>query len=89
MLKISLSPFLKKYTSGKEEISVDAKNIIGLKKNLEKEYPRLYKTIFNTNGTLNGFVNFYLNGERININQSMSDFPAESHIEIIVSISGG
>ncbi len=81
---------LRKYTEGKDEVSVEASNLRELLQNLEKGYKGIGQRIMDDKGGVRRFVNIYLNDEDIRFKKNL-DTPLKDGdvISIIPAIAGG
>lgn len=81
---------LRKYTQGKDEVSVEGSNLRELLQNLENSYKGIGQRIMDDKGGVRRFVNIYLNDEDIRFKSNL-DTPLKDGdvISIIPAIAGG
>jgi sulfur-carrier protein len=81
---------LRKYTQGKDEVSVEGSNLRELLQNLESNYKGIGQRIMDDKGGVRRFVNIYLNDEDIRFKSNL-DTPLKEGdvISIIPAIAGG
>lgn len=81
---------LRKYTGGKEAVTVDGASIANVIENLEKNHPGLKDRICEADGSVRRFVNLYVNGDDIrfldNLQSKVND---GDEISIVPAIAGG
>ena len=81
---------LRKYTGGKESVSVDGASIAAIIENLEKNHPGLKDRICEADGTVRRFVNLYVNGDDIRFLDNLeSKVKDGDEISIVPAIAGG
>jgi molybdopterin synthase sulfur carrier subunit len=81
---------LRKYTGGKEAVSVDGGSIAGVIENLEKNHPGLKDRICEADGSVRRFVNLYVNGDDIRFLDNLeSKVKDGDEISIVPAIAGG
>ena len=81
---------LRKYTGGKEAVSVDGASIGAVIENLERKHPGLKERICEADGTVRRFVNLYVNGDDIRFLQNLeSKVKDGDEISIVPAIAGG
>jgi molybdopterin converting factor small subunit len=81
---------LRKFTQGKEEVSVAANNVRELITNLEASYPGIRERICDENGAVRRFVNVFVADEDIrfldNLDTAVKD---ADEVSIVPAIAGG
>ncbi len=81
---------LRKFTGGKESVTVDGDSIAAVIENLEKLHPGLKERICEADGTIRRFVNLYVNGDDIrfldNLDSKVND---GDEVSIVPAIAGG
>ena len=81
---------LRRYTGGKEAVSVEGASVSAIIENLEKNHPGLKERICEADGSVRRFVNLYVNGDDIrfldNLNSKVKD---GDEISIVPAIAGG
>jgi molybdopterin synthase sulfur carrier subunit len=81
---------LRKYTGGKEAVSVEGASVSAIIENLDKNHPGLKDRICEADGSVRRFVNLYVNGDDIrfldNLNSKVKD---GDEISIVPAIAGG
>ncbi len=81
---------LRKFTGGKESVTVDGDSIAAVIENLEKLHPGLKERICEEDGTIRRFVNLYVNGDDIrfldNLDSKVND---GDEVSIVPAIAGG
>ena len=81
---------LRKYTGGKEAVSVDGSSIAALIENLEKNHPGLKDRICEADGSVRRFVNLYVNGDDIRfLDNLQSKLKDGDEVSIVPAIAGG
>lgn len=81
---------LRKYTDGKDEVSVEATDLRELLQNLEKNYKGIGQRIMDDKGGVRRFVNIYLNDEDIRFKKNLETPLKDGDvISIIPAIAGG
>jgi molybdopterin synthase sulfur carrier subunit len=81
---------LRKYTGGKEAVSVDGASIVTVIENLEKNHPGLKDRICEADGSVRRFVNLYVNGDDIRfLDNLQSKVKDGDEISIVPAIAGG
>jgi len=81
---------LRKYTGGKEAVSIDGASIAALIENLEKSHPGLKERICEPDGSVRRFVNLYVNGDDIRfLDNLQSKLKDGDEVSIVPAIAGG
>ena len=81
---------LRKYTGGKEAVSIDGSSIAALIENLEKNHPGLKDRICEADGSVRRFVNLYVNGDDIRfLDNLQSKLKDGDEVSIVPAIAGG
>jgi molybdopterin synthase sulfur carrier subunit len=81
---------LRKYTGGKEAVSIDGASIANVIENLEKNHPGLKDRICEADGSVRRFVNLYVNGDDIRfLDNLQSKVKDGDEISIVPAIAGG
>jgi molybdopterin synthase sulfur carrier subunit len=81
---------LRKYTGGKEAVSVDGSSIAALIDNLEQNHPGLKDRICEADGSVRRFVNLYVNGDDIRfLDNLQSKLKDGDEVSIVPAIAGG
>jgi molybdopterin synthase sulfur carrier subunit len=81
---------LRKYTGGKEAVSVDGGSVSAVIENLEKNHPGLKERICEADGSVRRFVNLYVNGDDIRFLENLdSKVKDGDEISIVPAIAGG
>jgi molybdopterin synthase sulfur carrier subunit len=81
---------LRKYTGGKEAVSVDGASVSAVIENLEKNHPGLKERICEADGSIRRFVNLYVNGDDIRFLENLdSKVKDGDEISIVPAIAGG
>jgi molybdopterin synthase sulfur carrier subunit len=81
---------LRKYTGGKEAVSVDGSSIAALIENLDKNHPGLKDRICEADGSVRRFVNLYVNGDDIRfLDNLQSKLKDGDEVSIVPAIAGG
>lgn len=81
---------LRKFTQGKEELTLEANTVRELMDGLEKSHPGVRENLCDEEGRFRRFVNVYLNGEDLRYLQQ-EDTPLKDgdELSIIPAIAGG
>ncbi len=81
---------LRKYTSGKDEVSAEGKTLKELLQDLEKNYSGIGARIMDEKGAIRRFVNIYLNDEDVRFKSNLeTPLKDGDTISIIPAIAGG
>lgn len=81
---------LRKYTQGKDEVSVEGADLRELLQNLENNYKGIGQRIMDDKGGVRRFVNIYLNDEDIRFKKNLETALKDGDvISIIPAIAGG
>jgi len=81
---------LRKFTDGKDAVSVAGASIAAVIDNLESQHPGLKDRICEADGTVRRFVNLYINGEDIRFLDNLTSPVKEGdEISIVPAIAGG
>lgn len=90
MATVRIPTPLRKFTQGKEEVSVAANNVRELITNLEASYPGIRERICDENGAVRRFVNVFVADEDIrfldNLDTAVKD---ADEVSIVPAIAGG
>ena len=62
-IKIQLHPYLRKFTNGREEVTVTGKTVGECIDDLERQYPDVRKALRNEKGDLHDFWDIFVNSE--------------------------
>ena len=90
MATVRIPTPLRKYTQGKEEVSVAAANVRELIANLETNFPGIKERICDEQGAVRRFVNVFVADEDIRFLDNL-DTPVKDgdEISIVPAIAGG
>jgi molybdopterin synthase sulfur carrier subunit len=81
---------LRKYTGGKESVSVEGGSIAAVLENLDRNHPGLKERICEADGTVRRFVNLYVNGDDIRfLDHLASKVKDGDEVSIVPAIAGG
>ncbi len=81
---------LRKYTGGKDEVSVEGNTLRELLQNLEKQYNGIGARIMDEKGAIRRFVNIYLNDEDVRFKDNLDTKLKDGDVvSIIPAIAGG
>lgn len=81
---------LRKYTAGKDEVSVEGNTLRELLQNLEKDYKGIGARIMDEKGSIRRFVNIYLNDEDVRFKENLDTKLKDGDVvSIIPAIAGG
>ncbi|HWB74406.1 MAG TPA: MoaD/ThiS family protein [Nannocystaceae bacterium] len=90
MATVRIPTPLRKFTQGKEEVSVAAKNVRELIANLEAGYPGIRERICDENGAVRRFVNVFVADEDIRFLDNLDTAVKDSdEVSIVPAIAGG
>lgn len=88
-VKVRIPTPLQKFTNGKAEVESDAKNIMELVDELEKDYPGM-KERLSDGGKVRRFINIYVNEEDIRfMNKEETALKDGDTVSIVPAIAGG
>ena len=90
MATVRIPTPLRKFTQGKEEVSVSASNVRELLTNLETNFPGIKERICDEQGAVRRFVNVFVADEDIRFLDNL-DTPVKDgdEISIVPAIAGG
>ena len=89
-VKVRIPTPLQKLTAQKGQVEVQAKNIVDLITQLEKNYPGMKDRLCDETGKVRRFVNIYLNEEDIRfLNQEQTSLKDGDEVSIVPAIAGG
>jgi sulfur-carrier protein len=81
---------LRKYTGGKEAVSVEGGSVAAVIESLERGHPGLKDRICEADGSVRRFVNLYVNGDDIRFLENLdSKVKDGDEISIVPAIAGG
>lgn len=81
---------LRRMTSGKDAVEVDANNILECIDALEAQFPGMKERLCTNDGELHRFVNVYVNGEDVRFLQGLSTaLKASDEVSIVPAVAGG
>ena len=81
---------LRKFTAGKEAVSVEGQSIAGVIEALDRNHPGLKERICEADGSVRRFVNLYVNGDDIRfLDNLQSKVKDGDEISIVPAIAGG
>lgn len=81
---------LRKYTGGKEQVSVEGSNVREVINQLESQFHGITENLYLENGEVKPFINIFLNDEDIRFLNDL-DTPVQSRdtVTILPAIAGG
>ncbi|MEE9324297.1 MAG: ubiquitin-like small modifier protein 1 [Dehalococcoidia bacterium] len=81
---------LRRMTSGKDAVEVDANNILECIDALEAQFPGMKERLCTNDSELHRFVNVYVNGEDVRFLQGLSTaLKASDEVSIVPAVAGG
>jgi molybdopterin synthase sulfur carrier subunit len=81
---------LRKYTQGKEEVSVDGATVEQVLADLEKQAPGIRERICDESGKVRRFVNIFVGDEDIRFQENLATaVGAKDEVSIVPAIAGG
>ena len=81
---------LRKFTGGKEAVSVEGQSIANVIEALDRSHPGLKERICEADGSVRRFVNLYVNGDDIRfLDNLQSKVKDGDEISIVPAIAGG
>jgi molybdopterin synthase sulfur carrier subunit len=81
---------LRKFTGGKEAVSVEGQSIASVIEALDRNHPGLKERICEADGTVRRFVNLYVNGDDIRfLDNLQSKVKDGDEVSIVPAIAGG
>lgn len=81
---------LRRLTSGKDKVELEASQLDGLIDALESEFPGFRERLVDENGELRYFVNIYLNGEDVRFLQGLgTSTKTGDEVSIVPAVAGG
>jgi molybdopterin converting factor small subunit len=90
MATVRIPTPLRKYTQGKEEVSVEGANIGALLTNLETSFPGIRERICDESGAVRRFVNIFVADEDIRFLDNLDTPVADAdEVSIVPAIAGG
>jgi sulfur-carrier protein len=89
-VKVRIPEVLRKLTSNKELVSLEAGTIQEVIDNLEKAHPGIKERICDEKGQVRRFVNVYVNEEDIRFLENLdTKLEANADISIVPAVAGG
>ena len=81
---------LRRLTSGKDKVELEASQLDRLIDALESEFPGFRERLVDENGELRYFVNIYLNGEDVRFLQGLgTSTKTGDEVSIVPAVAGG
>jgi molybdopterin synthase sulfur carrier subunit len=72
-VSVLIPTILRKYTSGKEQVTADGRTVREVIDNLQQQYRGITQNLFQESGELKPFVNVYVNDEDIRFLNDLDD----------------
>ena len=88
-VEIDVSSFLKKYTKGRQIVSVAGSTVGQCLDDLVKQFPSIKQGLFEKNGKLYNEIDVYVNGESANPEVLAKSVKDGDKLHIIFLIGGG
>jgi len=88
-VEIDVSSFLKKYTKGRQLVSVAGSTVGQCLDDLVKQFPGIKQGLFEKNGKLHSEIDVYVNGESANPGVLTKPVKDADKLHIIFLIGGG
>jgi molybdopterin synthase sulfur carrier subunit len=81
---------LRKVTSNKDRVEVDAENLADMVEAMEEQYPGIKERLLDESGELRHFVNIYVNGEDVQFLQGLeTPIAGSDEVSIVPAVAGG
>jgi molybdopterin synthase sulfur carrier subunit len=87
-VKVRVSSLLRKFTDGQEVVEVTGHSATECLHNLEVQFPRIRQWLYDKQGNLLPQVQFYVNGERILVDELNNPLD-DAELLILLAIGGG
>jgi molybdopterin synthase sulfur carrier subunit len=88
-VKIRVSSLLRKFTNGQEVVEVTGHSAAECLHNLELQFPDIRQWLYDKQGNLLPQLQFYVNGERILVDELAKPLEDNAEILILLAIGGG
>ena len=88
MVTVKVSPLLRRYTADKESVKVKGNTPLECLHALEAKYPDLKRLLYDKNGALLARVMFFVNNQRIHVDELNSTLKDGDELLISVAIGG-
>ena len=90
MATVRIPTPLRKYTGGKEEVSVEGNDVRAVIESLEAAHPGIRERICDTSGAVRRFVNVFVGDEDIRFLDNLdTGVSASDEVSIVPAIAGG
>jgi molybdopterin synthase sulfur carrier subunit len=87
-VKVRVSSLLRKFTDGQEVVEVTGHSATECLHNLGVQFPRIRQWLYDKQGNLLPYVQFYVNGERILVDELNNPLD-DDELLILLAIGGG
>ena len=88
-IKIRVSSLLRKFTNGQEVVEVTGPSAAECLHNLELQFPDIRQWLYDKKGNLLPQLQFYVNGERILVDELSKPLEDNDELLILLAIGGG
>jgi len=88
-VKIRVSSLLRRFTDGQEVVEVTGHSAAECLHNLEVQFPNIRQWLYDKQGNLLPQVQFFVNGERVLVDELNSPLEDDDEILILLAIGGG
>lgn len=88
-VKVRVSSLLRKFTNGQEVVEVAGHSATECLHNLEVQFPGIRQWLYDKQGNLLPQVQFYVNGERILVDELTNPLEDNDELLILLAIGGG
>jgi molybdopterin converting factor small subunit len=88
-VKVRVSSLLRKFTNWQEVVEVAGHSATECLHNLEVQFPDIRQWLYDKQGNLLPQVQFYVNGERILVDELANPLEDDDDLLILLAIGGG